>query len=81
MKRDRTAICKIISEMLDSPDKHGIYSTSIAYTKLEHYVEQERIIAVGWSHIDACITLDNGDDPRTVEVPSILERARKDLSK
>ncbi len=79
MKKDRTVICKIISEMLDNPDKCGIYHTSTAYTKLEHYVEQERIMAIGWTHAEACGTLDKGNDPRTANVPEILERAKKDL--
>ncbi len=39
MEKDRTAICNIISTMLDNPDKHGIYSTSTAYARLEHYIE------------------------------------------
>ncbi len=80
MDKDRTEICKIISEMLDSPDKHGIYSTSTAYTKLEHYIEQERIMAIGWTHAEACVTLDRGGDPRITNVPMILERAKRDLS-
>ncbi len=79
MDKDRTEICKIISEMLDNPDEHGIYQTSTAYTKLEHYIQQERTQAIGWTHADACVTLDNGNDPRTVNVPDILKRANKDL--
>ena len=80
MYKDRTQICKIISDMLDNPDKHGIYPTSTAYTKLEHYIEGVRTEAIGWMHADACITLDRGEDPRIVEVPSILERAKVDLA-
>lgn len=47
MDKDRTEICRIISEMLDNPDKCGIYPTSTAYTKLEHYVEEVRASAIG----------------------------------
>ena len=79
MKRDRTAICKIISEMLDHPDEHGIYPTSTAYTRLEHYMESERTRAIGWTHVEACIIMDKGNDPRLMEVPDILERARNEL--
>ena len=42
MNKDREAICKIISKMLDNPDKSGIYPTSTAYTELEHYIESVR---------------------------------------
>lgn len=79
MDKDRTEICSIISDMLDNPDEHGIYPTSTAYNRLEHYIERVRIEAIGWMHADACVTLDRGNDPRTVEVPEILERAKKDL--
>ena len=80
MDKDRTAICKIISNMLDNPDKHGIYPTSTAYTRLEHYIEGVRAEALGWAHADACCTLDIGGDPRLTEVPEMLDRARKDLA-
>jgi len=72
---DRTEICKIISEMLDNPDKHGIYPTSTAYTSLEHYAEQVRYSAIGWMHAKSCSLLDQGKDPRTEEVPVILAEA------
>ena len=45
MDKDRTEICNIISEMLDNPDKHGIFPTSTAYTRLEHLIERARIEA------------------------------------
>ncbi len=79
MDKDRTEICKIISEMLDNPDEYGIYPTSIAYTKLEEYIEEIRIEAIGWAHADACVTLDKGNDYRKVDISSILRRAKKDL--
>jgi hypothetical protein len=34
----RAFICKVISEMLDNPDKNGIYPTTKAYDRLEHYI-------------------------------------------
>ena len=77
MERDRTEICKIISEMLEHPDSSGIYPTSTAYIKLEHYIEQERIIAIGWTHAGCCVSLDRGNDPRVFKVPKVLEQARK----
>lgn len=78
--KDRTVICGIISDMLDNPDKHGIYPTSTAYTRLERYIEGVRMEAIGWCHADVCATLDRGDDPRTVDVPEIIERANNDLA-
>ena len=80
MDKDRTAICKIISKMLDNPDKSGIYPTSTAYTELEHYIEGVRMEAIGWTHADACTELDKGGDPRMTEVPDMLGRAIVDLA-
>lgn len=80
MEKDRTAICNIISEMLDNPDECGIYGTTKAYDRLERYVEQQRVQAIGWCVADACVQLDEGQDYRKVEVLKILERALKDLA-
>ena len=80
MNKDRTILCNIISEMLDSPDEHGIYPTSTAFTKLEHYIEQVRAEAIGWAHADACVCLDKGGDPRVNNVPEMLDRAKHDLN-
>ena len=80
MKKDRKEICTVISHMLDHPDKHGLYHTSTAYTRLEHYIEGVRAEAVGWTHSDACIELDKGGDPRLTEIPDILERSKMDLA-
>lgn len=39
MKDVRGRICEIVSEMLDNPDEHGIYSTGKCYDKLEVLVQ------------------------------------------
>ena len=80
MKKDRTVICNIVSEMLDNPGELGIYPTSTAYTRLEHYIEQQRAEAIGWTHADACSALDRGGEPRTQNVPEMYERAMLDLA-
>lgn len=80
MDKDRTAICKIISEMLDNPDEHGIYPTSTAYIRLEYYIEGVRAEAIGWTHADNCVDLDHDKDPRLKSIPGMLFRAQKDLS-
>ena len=79
MDIDRSAICEIISEMLDNPDKHGIYPTSTAYTKLEHYINGVRYEAIGWCHAYCCHNVDIGKDTRTLEISEMLEQAIKDL--
>ena len=69
--------------MLDNPDKHGIFPTSTAYSQLEHYIEsvrmEARIQAIGWCHANDCMAMDNGNDPRLMEIPKILEDALRDL--
>lgn len=77
--QDRETICSIISNMLDNPGDGDIYCTSTAYAQLEHYAEQVRAEALGWMHAACCIALDRGNDPRLLEVPALLEQARKDL--
>lgn len=79
MGKDRTAICEIMSEMLDNPDDCGIYPTTEAYNKLEALVHAARTEAIGWTHADACCDLDAGRDPRQKEIPEMLERAILDL--
>jgi hypothetical protein len=80
MDKDRTEICTIISEMLDNPDSIGIYPTTRAYEKLEKYCEGIRAEAIGWTHADNCVDLDNGLDPRKKDCPDMLRRANIDLS-
>jgi hypothetical protein len=76
---DRIEICKIITKMLDNA-RDGLYPTSTAYTELEHYVNQVRVQAVGWMHARACTMLDQGDDPRLADVPTILQHAADELN-
>ena len=66
--------------MLDNPDESGIYPTSTAFKKLEMWVEQERIQAIGWMHAEACTMVDRKEDIRLKEVSDILNRAIHDLN-
>ena len=41
---------------------------------------RENVIqAIGWTHAEMCIALDKDEDPREIEMPEILERAKFDL--
>ena len=62
MKKDRTQLSRIISEMLDNPNRYDIYPTGKAYDELERYIEEVRIKALGWAYSDACIHIDKGID-------------------
>ena len=79
MDKDRTAICEIISAMLDNPGPFGIYPTSTAFTRLEHYIEGVRAEAIGWTHAYDCVTLDKGGDPRLLNVPDMWDKTKADL--
>lgn len=81
MEIDRHNIYRIISDMLDNPDKSGIYPTSTCFTRLELYIEGVRAEALGYAHASACIMLDKGGDPRLTEVPLLLDSAKRDLNK
>ena len=52
--QDRSDICDIISEMLDNPDKHGIYQTTIAYNKLEDLMRDIRKETIEWLFNEIC---------------------------
>jgi len=34
---------------------------------------------IGWAHTDCCIALDDGEDPRTMDIAAQLDRACRDL--
>ena len=76
MNKDRAKICKIISEMLNNPDWYGIFPISTAYTRLKHHIDGVRAEAIGWTHANTCVCLDNGGDPRTQNVPEMLFRTQ-----
>ena len=80
MKKDREIINKIISNMLDNPDKIGIYPTSDAYKQLEEYIESERALALGFAFGFCCASLDTEKDPREIECPAFLDDALKALN-
>ena len=80
MEVDRIKICDIISDMLDKPDSVGIYHTSTAYTRLEHYIDQVRNEAIGATHAWACINLDKDIDPRVAHCPAMLDDIREELA-
>ena len=90
MDKDRLAICRIINDMLGIQESHGVSPTSTACTRpeyyiegisaLESYIEMVRSEAMGWTHADDCVDLDNNKDPRLKNVPDMLCRAQKDLA-
>lgn len=67
-KKDvRGEICKIISKMLDNPDKYGIYPTTICYDELETLIkeveEETRGDVLNKLHAMVCdLTTDKGKD-------------------
>lgn len=70
----RKEICEIISTMLDNPDRVGIYPTSTAYTALELLVQERVMQVAGFVWTEACCLLDEGEDPRTHEIPALIEK-------
>lgn len=52
-------------------------NTKFKVTKID---SNDKVIeAIGWTHADDCVDLDNDRDPRQKEVPEMLDRATKDL--
>lgn len=81
MKRDRDEIVKLISDMIDNPDETGIYHTSSVYNALEHLVSSARFETLGWAHIYFCYCMDQGIDPRLVEIPEVIDAMIRDFKK
>ncbi len=77
--KDREEICKIISEMLDHPDKYGIYPTGKCYNELEELIQKVRVQALGYAWSVACGHLDADKDPRDLEIPIVIDVALKQL--
>ncbi len=48
--------------------------------RIEAFVTQARVQAIGWTWTEACSQYDKGLDPRNQEVPQLLERADADLN-
>ncbi len=79
MNRDRSAVCKIISDMLDNPDEVGIYGTGKCFDRLILYIESERAQAIGWAYAEACVTSNEGFLIEETEVSYFLQKAMIDL--
>ena len=43
-------------------------------------LSKEVVEAIGWTVAWACCALDDGLDPRQIEVPEVLDAARRDLA-
>lgn len=78
--KDRANVHRAVSEMLENPDECGIYPTGKAYDELIALIQSARHEGLGWMHAELCSRLDKGEDPRTVEVPELLEAANYDLA-
>ena len=49
------------------------------HTDLKGLLNKARIEAIGWTWAEACVQLDNGNDPRQYEQGQLIEQATKDL--
>lgn len=79
--RMRTVICDLMSEMIDNPNKHGIYPTSKFMSKMEDFCLKMRHEAIEWTWAKACTLLDKGEEPRDFIIPQLIDEAEKDLDK
>ncbi len=80
MGKDRNEIVRIISEMLDNPDEDGFYPIGVCYDKLERYIMQVRVEALGWADADACVDFVNGKDLQWCAMADRMQRALKELA-
>jgi hypothetical protein len=78
---DRAKICKIISEMLDNPDKYGIYPTTKCYNEFESLLRSVRVQALSYAWSVACGYMEDCEDIREIDQAGFLEKALKQLNK
>lgn len=79
MEQDQKKIQEVIGKVLIDHGAYHLYPMSELYLELERYIEQQRIEALVWMLAECCVLLDKGDDPRKMEIPDMLERAKFDL--
>ena len=68
---------RVIEWLSDNPDEAAAYIVWIERRLMRD--DEVLFRAIGWAHADACLALDRGDDPRNMEVPDMIERAKHDL--
>jgi len=78
-ERFRSEICKLMSEMLDNPDKYGIYPTAKFMSRMEDFVLKIRHETLGWAWAKACGLLDAEIDPRQYDQANLIPDASVDL--
>ena len=77
---DRERVHKIIREMLNNPDRSGVYPTTECYDQLTELLGEVRTEALGWAWQQACQQHDQGRDPRRTPIPEIIKKAAPDLN-
>lgn len=77
-KLEESYIRYLIMDKVDDNDPSTV--VDIVAHQITEYVEQQRAEVLGWMYAEACASLDKGEDIRQIEVPSILERATKELN-
>ena len=46
---------------------------------MKNNLTTKEYVAIGWTHAFCCSLLDDGEDPRKIEVPEMIEKAEKQL--
>lgn len=75
MKKDRLALETMLLTTAGEP-----FPMRTITTRIEHYIESERMKALGWMHSFACVAADNNQDIRDTGCDEIIERFREDLN-
>ena len=78
--QDRSNVHKIIEQMLENPDKHGIYPTTMAYNKLEKLLREVRTEAVDWAWEEACTDVEMDCDILKRDKKMLYTKANKELN-
>lgn len=77
---DRERVHKIVNEMLDNPDRSGVYATTECYDQLEKLMIDVRRTAIEWTWQQACQQYTQGRDPQLTPIRELFEKAAADLN-
>lgn len=80
MRWDRERVADIVGEMLDNPDRVGIYPTTDCYNRLENLLSEVRNEAIRWAWEQAAAQYNQGRDPRRTPITELQDKASDDLN-
>lgn len=78
--KDRKTIVAILKAYSQDPSNDTNAKVTVLINSFQNLIMHTRGEAFGWMHAYVCASLDEGKDPRSVEVPTIIEAGMAELT-